>query len=379
MYLNNWLIYGANGYTAELVIAEAVKRGHQPVLAGRSADKLMPLAQAHQLKYTVFDCSHSYHIEQQLAGIAVVLNCAGPFADTAQALQDACLAQGVHYLDITGEMSVLARSLTLHEQAKAQGVAIVSGVGFDVVPTDVLAAKVHELLPEATHLELAFAGRHRQASATQNAGTEADQQPEQAPADDAQASGISPGTSKTMVRMLADKGKVREHGEVVEVALAAKAKSIQFIDKARYCMSIPWGDIETAYHSTGIQNIVVFTETPEAQVKWVKRFSSIAGIFAWAWLQKLLNRLIDKNVQGPDAEARANGQMTLVACASNANQSKTLYAVCDEGYDFTVSSALYFVESLLAHKILPGAYTPSQAIEPDILADMLGIQMYQAD
>ncbi len=373
MYLNNWLIYGANGYTAELIIEEAVKRGHQPVLAGRSEHKLLPLAERHALKFKVFDCAQTYKIAQELDGIAVVLNCAGPFEDTAEPLRAACLVQGIHYLDITGEMNVLANSLALHAQAKEKGVAIISGVGFDVVPTDVLAAKVHELLPTATHLELAFAGRTRVDELAIENGQTSSELP---PADE--VSGISPGTSKTMVRMLADRGKVRRDGALVSVPLAAEAKSIQFSDQRRYCMSIPWGDIETAFHSTAIPNITVFTETPEDQVKWVKRLSPIAGMFAWGWLQKLLNQLIDKNIQGPDANARAQGQMVLAATAFNAHESKTLYACCDEGYEFTVTSSLYFVESLLAHKILPGAYTPTQAVEPDMLIEMLGINITAA-
>ena len=368
MYLTNWLIYGANGYTAELIIDEAIKRGHQPILAARNEAKLIPFAKKYQLKYRVFSCANSYQIEQALDGISVVLNCAGPFEDTASPMREACLAQGIHYLDITGEMAVLAQSLAVDAEAKEQGVAIISGVGFDVVPTDVLAAKVHELLPDATHLELAFAGRPR----VDDLAIDTVSNNKNIPND---VSGISPGTSKTMVRMLADKGKVRRNGDIITVPLAAESKSIEFIDKSRYCMSIPWGDVETAFHSTGISNITVFTETPEPQVKWLKRLSALAPIFSWRWLQIMLNKMIDKNVQGPDQHARDGAQMTLVAKAFNETSSQILFAVCDEGYAFTANSALYFVESLLAHKILPGAYTPSQAVEPDILIDMLGIHI----
>ena len=372
MYLNNWLIYGANGYTAELIIEEAINRGHQPILAGRNEHNILPLAQKHSLKFKVFECVNSYQIAQQLEGISVVLNCAGPFEDTASPLRDACLIQGVHYLDITGEMQVLSDSLIQHEQAKEKGIVIISGIGFDVVPTDVLSAKVHELLPTATHLELAFTGRARVcdlALETEQATVNQDEN----------AGGLSPGTSKTIIRMLGDKGKLRRDGVVVSVPLAAQAKSIQFVDRERFCMSIPWGDVETAFYTTGIPNITVFTPVPKKQARWIRKLSPIAGIFSWRWLQSLLNKMVDEKIKGPTKKERSQAQMTLVAKAFDQHDSKILYAVCDEGYDFTVTSSLFFVESLLAHKILPGAYTPSQAVEPDTLIDMLGMQITAAN
>ena len=320
--------------------------------------------------------------------------------DTAAPMRDACLDCGVHYLDITGEINVLADGLAKHEEAQAKGVAFISGVGFDVVPTDVLAVKLREYFPEANHLELAFAGTHRKAPAISddlvgsanhsdstpglviehddgsevtidvNQANNSDTAPDEVPG------GISPGTSKTMLRMLPDLGWVRRSGELVQVPLAAEQKWFQFDDKRRHCMSIPWGDVETAYASAGFENITVFTEAAPEQAQWTRRISPIAGVFRWAWVQKLADKLIDKYIQGPDFDTRQEAQMTLVGVASDdQSKSKTLLARCDEGYDFTVTSSLYFVESLLAHKILPGAYTPTQAVDVDILIDMLGIDI----
>ena len=39
-----WLIYGANGYTGELIAREARKRGMTPILAGRSQESVASLA-----------------------------------------------------------------------------------------------------------------------------------------------------------------------------------------------------------------------------------------------------------------------------------------------------------------------------------------------
>ena len=359
MLNSSWLIYGASGYTAGLIIEAALKRGHQPILAGRSLDTVLPIATQHQLSYKIFSCQgeHAAHaITQQLDQVAVVLNCAGPFEDTADTLQQACIKAGCHYLDITGEMAVLAQSLTLHDAAREHGVAIISGIGFDVVPTDILASEARRLAPDADALELAFAGADRKTAE--------------------QAGGISPGTSKTMLRMMPEGGKLRRNAEIITVDLAEIAKFVQFADKRRFCMTIPWGDLVTAYHSAGFDNIAVYTEVSPQQAKWMKRLTPVVKLFKFSSLQRLFDRMIDKYVSGPDQAAMDSACMQLSAEASKQGQCQLrLFAECDEGYAFTAKSALYFVESLLAQKIMPGAYTPSQAIEPSEIIEMLDIQL----
>ena len=362
MLNQSWLIYGASGYTAGLIIEEAVSRGHQPILAGRDEKTVLPVAKKFELNYRIFSCDGEYAehaISQHLQDVAVVLNCAGPFVDTADALQNACLKNGLHYLDITGEADVLAQSLSLHSKAREQGVAIISGVGFDVVPTDVLASEARRLAPDANSLEMAFAGANKETSEL--------------------AGGISPGTSKTMLRMMPEKGKLRRNGELVSVALAEISKPFQFADKERFCMTIPWGDLVTAYHSAAFENIAIFTQVEPNQAKWMRRLSPMMGLLKIKFLQNLFDKQIDKNINGPDEKARDEACMQLTAIASgNGAACTTLYANCMEGYAFTAQSALFFVESLLAHKIMPGAYTPAQAVEPKELIDMLDITITPA-
>jgi len=118
------LVYGANGYTGQLIVEECVRRGLQPVLAG----------------------------------IMVVVHAAGPFFRTSAPMVRACLAAEVHCLDITGEIAVFEACCARREDAKQAGVVIMPGLGFDVVPTDCLAARLADRLPDAQRLELAFAG-----------------------------------------------------------------------------------------------------------------------------------------------------------------------------------------------------------------------------
>ena len=153
----NWMIYGANGYTGALVAREAVRRGHRPVLAGRSAPAVESLARELGLE------SRSFAVDaagpDALRGIGLVLHCAGPFSATALPMMTACAAARAHYLDITGEVAVFELAQANASLARSAGVVFCPGVGFDVVPTDCIALTLKEALPEATHLALGFDGR----------------------------------------------------------------------------------------------------------------------------------------------------------------------------------------------------------------------------
>lgn len=345
--IKKWMIYGAYGYTGKLIAEEAVRRGHLPIIAGRDESKLLDLAEQLNLTHKAFALDHPRKIKSQFEDVGLVLNCAGPFSQTATALRDACVASGVHYLDITGEIPVLEASYQTHEKAKEAGCVVISGVGFDVVPTDTLAYLLKQQLPTATHLELAFAG----------------------------GGGVSPGTAKTMVEMMSERGQVRQAGEITQVPLAYDNKLIQFSDMARDCMTIPWGDIATAYYTTGIPNIMVYTAVEKNQIKMMKRVNCIVSVFSFRWVQNLLHRLITKNIAGPTQEQRNAGFMRIWGKVSDGKKEVTMTMDTPEGYNYTVLSALLAVESLIAHKVMPGAYTPSQALDIEAIIGMEGVTL----
>ncbi|MBX9913237.1 MAG: saccharopine dehydrogenase NADP-binding domain-containing protein, partial [Pseudomonadaceae bacterium] len=227
--MKNWLIYGANGYTARLIAQQAKSLGLQPILAGRSAD-IQELATQLGLPARQFDLSNQAASSKALADVQLVLNCAGPFSATAAPMLQACLAAGAHYLDITGEYAVFEHAHSLHEQAKAAGVVLCPGVGFDVVPSDCVAVALKAAMPDAIELTLGFDS----------------------------ASGLSPGTSKTMLENLASGGKVRENGELLSVPNGYKKRLVDFGYGPKWAMTIPWGDVVTAYYSTAIPSISVY-------------------------------------------------------------------------------------------------------------------------
>jgi short subunit dehydrogenase-like uncharacterized protein len=276
-----WLIYGANGYTGRLVAEEAVARKHRPILAGRNAGAVRGLAEKMGLPHRAFDLDRA---KESLADIAVVLHCAGPFSQTARPMVEACLATGTHYLDITGEIDVLEWVISQNERARKAGVTLLPGAGFDVVPSDCLARYVSDRLPGATELELAFTG----------------------------SSSISPGTMKTMVENLPTGGKIRKDGKITTVPNAWRSKKVPLGSQRRQVTTIPWGDVATAFHTTGIPNISTYTKVPKAMglVRFVSPLLSTAPVQRW------LKEWIEKNVRGPDEEKRARGRMYLWAKAA---------------------------------------------------------------
>lgn len=349
--IETWMIYGANGYTGKLIAEEATRRGYQPILAGRNETAITELAAELDLPYRCFAIDSAYQCQQYLDDVGIVLNCAGPFIHTAQVMREACLAKGAHYLDITGEMSVLETSCALDAQARKQGIAIISGVGFDVVPTDVLAHELKQALPQATHLELAIMG----------------------------GGGLSKGTVKTIVASIGEGSKARVNGKIITTGLGHKAKEIPFANKTRYAMTIPLGDIVTAYVTTGIPNIDTYTAAKPSQVKRVKRIAPFTRFLKLGFLTRAFQALADRLVENPSESIRNSNKVELwgrVWHQSGEDKDRVEMTMqTPEGYTLTIKTALLYVEELLAHRILPGAYTPSQAIDTEAFLSLEGVNL----
>ena len=217
-----WLIYGANGYTGRLIAEEAVNRGLKPVLAGRNREDIDSLGARLGLETRVFSLDKPDEVCRGISGMKLVLHCAGPFSQTSSPMVDACLKEGVHYLDITGEISVFSAAHERDEEARRSDVVLLPGAGFDVVPTDCLAAILVEALPAATSLQLAFEA----------------------------AGGPSPGTAKTSIEGMASGGKVRRDGKLVDVPLGWKTRTVPFAHGERHAVKpgvTGWAQLKYSY------------------------------------------------------------------------------------------------------------------------------------
>ena len=343
-----WMIYGANGYTGRLIVKEALKRGMRPILAGRGNKAIESFAAEAGLESVVFSLNDKDAAIQALQGVSVVLHCAGPFSATSQQMIEACLANNCHYLDITGEISVFANAHRQSDEARRADIVLMPGVGFDVVPTDCLAASLVQALPAATSMTLAFESGGK----------------------------LSPGTAKTSVEGLAGGGCVRQDGKLKWVPLAYKTREIPFEHGKRLSVTIPWGDVFTAFISTGVPDIEVYMSTPPSMILKMKRLRMVRPLLSMQWVQNMMKRRIEKSIRGPEFGERQNSFVQLWGEVSSADgRSVSATMTTPDGYDVTVTASLGIVEHLLETEVEGGFYTPSLLMGAAYVTRLPGVSL----
>ena len=340
----NFLIYGANGYTGELITRFAAERGLKPILAGRNAAKVEELAKKFGMDFRAFDLSDSAKLDAALSEVDFVLHCAGPFSLTSEPMVEACLRTRRHYTDITGEISVFEALAARDKAARDAGVMIMPGVGFDVVPSDCLARHLKDRLPSATSLTLAFYGLGR----------------------------ISHGTQATMTMNAGKGGAIRRDGVIESVPAAWKTREIDFGEVQKTGVTIPWGDVATAFYSTGIPNIEVYTIVPEQQLKLLKLSRYLGWLLATAPVQSILQKQIPAG--GPSDEEREKGKTYLWGEArdeaGNRVESRQFGM---EGYTMTALTALSIAEKMLKGNFCAGFQTPAKCYGADLILEIEGV------
>ncbi|QQQ77806.1 saccharopine dehydrogenase NADP-binding domain-containing protein [Saccharothrix sp. 6-C] len=332
-----WMVYGAYGFTGTLVAELAVRRGLRPVLAGRDAAKLRPLAERLGLEHRVFGLDQAAGALQDVDAVA---HCAGPFSATSGPMVDACLESRTHYLDITGEIDVFEAVSRRDEEAKRAGVVLLPGAGFDVVPTDCIAAMLHDALPTATHLDLAFVVQ----------------------------GGASTGTAMTAVEGSGGGGRARVGGEIRGVPLGHRRRTAQFRDRPREVGAIPWGDVSTAYRSTGIPNITTFTTIPGV----LGKLQPLTAPLLRTDLAQRLGRALAKRIGGPSGPTRARTRCEVFGEVWDGDGRRVRAALTGpNAYDLTADSVVEAVRRLAG--TAPGAHTPSSAFGSDYVRALDGV------
>lgn len=343
----SFLLYGSYGYTGRLIAREVMLRGLRPLLGGRNSDELAGQAAQLELPFRPFALDDAQLLDDVLASVPLVLNAAGPFSRTALPMAEACIRTGTHYLDITGEIAVFEALAALGPRAKAAGSMLLPGAGFDVVPSDCLAAHLAGRLPGATHLALAF----------QTSG-----------------GGISRGTATTMIENLDQGGAVRRNGQIVAVPAAYRTRQVDFGRGAVSVTTIPWGDVATAFHSTGIPNIEVYTRVRGG----LRRAMMATRHLGWALgsgpVQQVLKTMVARQPPGPDAEQRSAGRCELWGAAADpAGNTAIARMETPEGYTLTALASVIAAERVLAGEAPPGYQTPSLAFGADFVLDLPGV------
>ncbi|WP_420127135.1 saccharopine dehydrogenase family protein [Longimicrobium sp.] len=343
----DFLLYGSYGYTGRLIAERARELGLSPLLAGRDARQLEAQAAELGLPHRAFALDDAAALDAALGETPVVLHAAGPFSRTARPMVEACLRTGAHYLDITGEIGVFEMAAAQDAKARAAGVMLLPGAGFDVVPSDCLAAHLKRRLPSATSLTLAFMG----------------------------TGGVSRGTLTTMAESAGEGGAVRRGGRITRVPAAYRSMEVDFGRGPVTVTTIPWGDVSTAYHSTGIPDIQVYTRVPRRQVRMMRATRRLGWLLGSAPVQRMMKRSIARGPAGPTPEQRARGLSLLWGMAVDADGRAAVSRLrTPEGYTLTARTSVEAVRRVLAGEAPAGFQTPSRAYGPDWILQFDGVQ-----
>ncbi len=337
------LIYGANGYTGRLIAQQCVAQGIRPLLAGRDEAAVGALARTLGLRFRAFPLDDPAALQAGLRDVRVVVHCAGPFARTARPMVDACLTTGVHYLDVTGELAVFEAIAARDAEARAAGIVLLPGTGFDVVPSDCLAAHLARRLPDAHRLELAFEG----------------------------LGGVSRGTATTMIENLGRPGAIRREGRIVPVPPAWRERLVDFGRGPRTVVSIPWGDVSTAWHSTAIPNIVVYMAMPESQRRALRWSRYVGWLLTSGPVRRSLLQRVRRGPAGPSESVRRRGTSRFWGEATAPDGRRVAARLSGaEGYTLTAQTAVACAQRVLAGGVESGFQTPSRAFGADFVLEL---------
>ena len=337
------LIYGAYGYTGELIAREAAERDLDFCVGGRNGTKTRGLGIELGVESRVFPADRA---ADNLDDIDIILNCAGPFVETYEPIVEACFEHGVHYVDITGEFPVFEALAERDREAEKAGVCLLPGMGFDVVPTDCLAGHLHDRLPDATHLRLGF----------------------DAPTN------VSGGTLASVIEHASGGGKVRRDGQIEDVPVAHQSREIDFGAGPRNGVTIPWGDVSTAYYTTGIPNVEVYMAMPEGAEYLMRSTNYTAPLLQLPIVKETLKTAARTFVSGPSQHSRETDQVYLWGEATNGEETVTSRLLTPETYALTVDSATTGIERLDNEGAPPGFHTPASTFTPEYVLALDGVE-----
>ncbi len=340
------IVYGSYGYTGKMIVNECRKKNMLVILAGRNSQALEKQSKESGYPFKVVDVDDKPALLDLLGQGVLVIHCGGPFRHTAKKMADACLETKTHYTDITGEYEVFELLAGYDEKGKQAGITIIPGTGFDVVPSDCLALHLKNKLPSATHLQLAF---------TMSKG------------------GLSRGTKKSMTEGLGYGGKIRKDGKLTPLALGDKTLEIDFGTFKTPTLCIPWGDISTAWRSTGIPNIEVYTGATAGMIKNARRSRYLNWLLRMKWVKTLMLKQVDKKPGGPSEEKLLTGKSYLWGKVWN-EQGQQAEARLEtvSGYLLTAKTSVLIAEKIMNGNFKPGYQTPAMAYGEDLIMEIEG-------
>ena len=342
----SWMLYGAYGFTGRLIAEAAVRRGHRPVLAGRDRVRLGDLAGRMGLKPIVADLDDPTRLRALVGAQPLVLNAAGPFSETSQALIKACLETATPYADVSGELRHIRSVVALDGRARAAGIALLTGAGFGVTFGDCLARHVADRLPDATHLRLSVAAANAQTTAA---------------------------VRRTILGVISRGGFAVEGGRWMARPLAHALWRVSDEGEDHECVAAPMGELAALHAWAGAPNILVGRPMHHAQARRLRRLSPlIQAALKIGPLRAMLGRSRQEAVNTPGPEDGRRSRIWAEAWNGRGDRVSSRLET-GEGYLATAAAAVVNVEALAASS-LHGAFTPASAFGADHVLQIENVQ-----
>jgi len=354
--MKNFLIYGSYGYTGQLIVELAVKDGLRPILAGRDEKKLREQAEKYDLEYRAFSLDETDKLDAALLEVDAVLHCAGPFVLTFRQMAEACIRTKRHYVDISGEIEGFEALAKMDDDAKQAGIMLLPGGGFDVVPSDCLAAYLKERLPTATHFRLFIRGI---------------------------GGGVSRGTAVSGIENMHRGGRIRRDGKITPVPPAWQVLKQDFGRGPVNTVSIGWGDVSTSYYSTGVPNIETYFAVKQYAINLLRLTRYIGPLLYTRTTRNILQWIIRQvNPHGPSRQRNETGFSLMVGEMRDADRVVRTKLRVPEGYWLTMLTTIEIMKRILnddpstgsGQSLKTGFQTPSLAYGTDFITTFDGVE-----
>jgi short subunit dehydrogenase-like uncharacterized protein len=340
------LIYGATGFTGRLAVESAIKRGLRPILGGRNAARLETVASRHGLEYRVASLTDPSAALRALDGVDVVLLAAGPFSDTSAPVVDACLNAGVHYLDLTGECAVIESLCSRSATARARKCMVMPGCGFDVVASDCLASHVSRNLTGARSLAIGLSGL------------------------------VMPtrGSFRTAAEQAGLAVRTRRNGRYASVPPLVLRRRFDYGRGDGWSSAVTWGDVATAFHTTGIPNIDVYWEDTATVLALLIGGRTFGPLLQTPLIQSWLKAHAEFFPEGPTVAERTLHTCVVVAEAETESGRRWISRLrTPEAYSISAETSAAIAERALHGDVEYGFQTPGRVYGPDFILQFDGV------